>query len=270
MTVMMPGPGTGETFNSLEAQQLRQQMGTTGFFGQASATDTMVYMGDNYNKVKGVPSFLQQPGASNGMFTIDEAKALYVQMDKKEAQRFDNAIEKLTGKRPTGLSNQTYWEEMINQAGVYSNAIGKPVSPWEVAELLAARTPAAEGGGAYTGPTTTTYKDENVNFTNPSDARALVDNAIGSYLGRKPSTKEYKTFLQALNATEEANPQISERVTKSSGSGNPAAQTVSTKGTSMSQVSSQQFAKEYAKSDEQYAETQLSTTGLQSFLSMLG
>jgi hypothetical protein len=270
MTVMMPGPGTGDYFNSLEAQQLRQDMGTTGVFGQASATDTMVYLGDNYNLTKGVPSFLQKPGASNGMFTIDEAKALYTQMDKKEVQRFDNAIEKLTGRRPTGLSNQDYWEQMIGQAGVYSNATGKPISPWEIAELLAARTPAAEGGGAYTGPTTTTYKDENVNLTNPSNARALIDNAIGGYLGRKPSSKEYKTFLQALNATEEASPTISERVTKSSGAGNPASQTVSTKGKSMGGVSTQQFANEFAKSDEQYAETQLSTTGLQSFLSMLG
>ena len=271
MTVMTPGPGTYDSFNSLEAQQLRQDMGTTGFFGQASATDTMVYLGDNYNLVKNVPSFLQKPGASNGMFTIDEAKALYTKMDYKEVERFDNAIERLTGKRPTGLSNQSYWEEMINQAGVYSNATGEPISPWDMAELLAARTPSGAGsGGGYSGPTTTKYKDENVNLTNPSNARALIDDAIGSYLGRKPSSKEYKTFLQALNATEEANPQISERVTRSSGSADPASQTVSNKGKSMSGVSGQQFAKEYAKSDEQYAETQLSTTGLKSFLDMLG
>lgn len=270
MTVMPQGPGTFNYQNSLEAQ-LRQDLGTNGIFGQAPVLDTMVYMGDDYNKVKGVPNFLQKPGSSNGMFTIDEAKGLYVQMDKKETTRFDNAIEKLTGKRPTGLTNQSYWEDMITQAGIYSNAIGKPVSPWEIAELLAARTPAGEGaGGAYTGPTTTTYRDENVNLTDPSNARALIDNAIGGYLGRKPSSKEYKTFLQALNATEEVNPTISERVTKSSGSGNPASQTVDNKGTTMGGVNRQQFANEFAKSDEQYAETQLSTTGLQSFLSMMG
>ena len=272
MTVMTQGPGTGGYYNSLEAQQLRQQMGTTGVFGQPSATDTMVYLGKDYNQVEGIPLSLQKPGASNGMVTIDQAKAEYTRMDPAQIKRFDNAIEQLTGKKPTGLSNQYYWEQMIDQAGVYSNATGKPISPWDVAEMLAARSPAGAGagGGGYSGPTRTVYNDENVNLTDPSSARALIDNAIGSYLGRKPSTKEYKTFLQALNATEEANPLISRRVTDSSGSANPASQTVSNKGTSEGGVSTQQFAKEYAKSDEQYAETQLSTTGLQSFLGMLG
>lgn len=272
MSLMQPSPSTGNFQNSLEAQQLANSMGLSGVFGQPSATDGMVYLGPNYDLTKNIPVALRKPGASNGMVTVDEAKARYVSMNAQEVKRFDNAIERLTGKKPTGLNNQYYWEQMIDQAGVYSNATGKPISPWDVAEMLADRSPAASGAGVggYSGPTTTTYKDENVNFTNPSDARSLVDNAIGSYLGRKPSSKEYKTFLRALNATEEANPQISERVTKSSGSGDPANQTVSNKGTSMSQVSGQQFAKEFAKSDEQYAETQLSTTGLQSFLSMLG
>lgn len=271
MSLMQPSPSTGQFQNSLEAQQLAGSMGLSGVFGQPSATDGMVYLGPDYDLTKGVPTLLQKPGASNGMFTIDEAKSRYVSMNPQEIKRFDNAIEKLTGKKPTGLNNQYYWEQMIDQAGVYSNATGKPISPWDVAEMLADRSPAGAGeGGGYSGPTRTVYNDENVNLTDPSSARALIDNAIGSYLGRKPSTKEYKTFLQALNATEEANPVISRRVTDSSGSANPASQTVSNKGTSEGGVSTQQFAKEYAKSDEQYAETQLSTTGLQSFLSMLG
>ena len=270
MSLMQPSPSTGQFQNSLEAQQLATSMGLNGAFGQPSATDGMVYLGDDYNLTKDVPTMLQKPGASNGMFTIDEAKARYVTMNPQEIKRFDKAIEQLTGKKPTGLSNQYYWEQMIDQANVYSSATGTPISPWEAAELLAARSPAAPDGGAYTGPTTTTYNDETVNLTNPSNARALIDNAIGSYLGRKPTGKEYRTFLQALNATEEANPQISQGVSKSSGSANPAAQTVSTTSKSEGGINAQQFAGEYAKSDEQYAETQLSTTGLQSFLSMLG
>ena len=271
MSLMQPSPGTGNYQNSLEAQQLAGAMGLSGVFGQPSVNDGMVYLGSDYDLTKGVPTMLQKPGASNGMFTIDEAKSRYVTMNPQEVKRFDKAIEQLTGKKPTGLSNQWHWEQMIDQANIYSSATGKPISPWDMAEMLAARSPAApEGGGAYTGPTTTTYNDESVNLTNPSSARALIDNAIGSYLGRKPTSKEYKTFLQALNTTEEATPQISQRVTRSSGSANPAAQTVSTTGKTEGGINAQQFATEYAKSDEQYAETQLSTTGLQSFLSMLG
>jgi hypothetical protein len=132
--------------------------------------------------------------------------------------------------------------------------------------MLAARSPAGPSGGGAGGPSTTVYKDEQVNLSDPSTARSILDTTIGRYLGRSPNQKEYKSFLQALNAMEEATPAVSERVTRSSGGTN---QTVTSKGKSTTGLSREQFATEYAKSEEDYAETQLSTTGLQAFLGML-
>jgi hypothetical protein len=271
MTVGPVGPGTSQFYNPLEAQ-LAQTFGMNGAFGADTTADTLIYLGDDYADYPGVPDYLLKPGSrqSTGMVTVDNATAEWWSLDNQQKNRFLDAVQGYAGYRPDGEQGFSEWKKIVGYTGMYSSSTGKNISPFQFAEMQAERNPAQARAGAYTGPTTTSYREENVNLTDPSNARALIDNAIGSYLGRKPSSKEYKTFLQALNATEEANPQISERVTRSSGSANPASQTVSTKGKSMGGVSGQQFAKEYAKSDEQYAETQLSTTGLQSFLSMLG
>lgn len=265
MTVQPMGPGQTQAYNSLEAQLLAQQMGLTGAFGAASASDTLIFLGEDY-----VTPGRRQPkrgyvGGTTGMVTVDQANAEWVRLDAQQAKRFDDAIEKYTGKRQEGSSGLYWWEQMVKQSGALSSALGRPVSVFETAEMLAERSPAQPSGDG--GPTTTFSRTEQVNLTNPMTARGLLDNALGSYLGRMPTRQEYKSFLRALNMGEEAAPTINETTTRSSGGGS--VQRVTSKGRTEGGFDQRQFATEYAKGQEEYAETQVSTTGLQAFLELL-
>ena len=265
------GPGTSQSLNSYEAQLLRQGMGTTGALGVPTEADKYVYLGKDYEQNVGVPQSLLKPGAfsSSGMVPVDQANNLVWQFTDKQKKQFDDIIEKGYGRRPNSFEERkSWWERMVGYTGAYSSSTGQNKSVFEVADIWANQSKPVQtgGGGMGGGPSTTIYRDENVNLTNPSTARSVLDNALGGYLGRMPSQKEYKSFLNALTMAEEAAPSMSERVVRSSGGTN---QTVTSKGKTSGGVSAQQFATEYAKSDEDYAETRLSTTGLQAFLGML-
>lgn len=263
MTVMPQGPGTFQYYNPYEAQ-LAQEMGLTGLTGDPRAVGGMIYMGSDYDTAIRVPK--RGVFGSTGMFTVDQAEALVWRLDPEQVKRFDDAIEAGTGLRPSTFEQRkAQWSKMIGFAGEFASATGENKSPFEIAEMLAQQSDPRDRGGAG-GPSTTSYSEENVNLTNPSTARSVLDSTLGRYLGRAPNTKEYKAFLQALNANEEAAPLMSERVTKSSGGTN---QTVASKGRSSGGVSREQLATEFVKGEEDYAETQLSTTGLQAFLGML-
>jgi hypothetical protein len=250
-------------------QQLRQGMGTTGVLGVPTAADKYVYLGKDYEKNIGVPQFLLKPGqyTETGMVPVEQANNLVWQFTDREKKRFDDIIEKGYGRSPNSFEERkSWWERMVGYTGAYSSSTGQNKSVFEVADIWANQSKPVQTGGGRGGPSTTIYSDENVNLTNPSTARSVLDNALGGYLGRTPTQKEYKYFIGALNMAEEDAPSVSDRVVRSSGGIN---QTVTSKGKTSGGVSAQQFATEYAKSDEDYAETRLSTTGLQAFLGML-
>lgn len=97
------------------------------------------------------------------------------------------------------------------------------------------------GGGAYSGPVSS------VTLTNEFDARALADGALNNFLGRDATKKERENFYKRLNAKEAENPNVA----------TPTGQTgdVRTGG-----FNREQFAEDFAKSRDDYAETQAATT----------
>jgi len=60
------------------------------------------------------------------------------------------------------------------------------------------------GGGGYAGPTT----QVSLSLTDKDTAATLLNNSLEQYLGRSASVKERRAFLNALNAHEAANPQV--------------------------------------------------------------
>ena len=81
-----------------------------------------------------------------------------------------------------------------------------------------------------------------VNLTNEFDAEVLVNNALGTYLGREASENEIREFWKKLNAGERANPT-----------------TVATSGQTGG-FNSQLAAEKFAEQDEEYAETTADVT----------
>jgi len=262
-------PGTQQGQNSLEVQQLQASFGQTGMMGGVSASDGMIYFGpDGGDWFRGFP--YQRPKLEGALFTVSQANAAIWDWDKKQMDDFNDLVEDGTGSRPkTFEQSKQAWERMVGYAGSYSSDSGTPTSPFKIADMIAERSRnmgSPGSGGAGGGPSTAVYKDEIVNLTNPSTARGVLDSALGKYLGRMPSPKEYKSFVGALTMAEDASPNTSERVVRNSGGTN---QTITTKGKTGGGVDRNQFATEFAKSDEDFAETQLSTTGVQAFLGML-
>jgi hypothetical protein len=261
-------PGTGQAQNPLEAQQLAESFGLLGTMGGVSASGGMIYFGPDDGYFRGIP--YARPLDEGALFTVSQANAAIWDWDKKQMDDFNDLVEDGTGSRPkTFEQSKQAWERMVGYAGSYSSDSGTPTSPFKIADMIAERSRnmgSPGSGGAGGGPSTTVYKDETVNLTNPSTARGVLDSALGKYLGRMPSPKEYKSFVGALTMAEDASPNTSERVTRNSGGTN---QTITNKGKTGGGVDRNQFATEFAKSDEDFAETQLSTTGVQAFLGML-
>lgn len=123
-------------------------------------------------------------------------------------------------------------------------------------------------GGGYSGPVTSKSKQTSVDLTDPSNARALVDAAMTQYLGRRPTDKEYGSFLQQLNAMEEKNPSVTTQTsttTAGTGSSSTVAKQKTTGGSN-----AQQYAVEYARGQEGAAEYTAATTVADAFISLLG
>lgn len=124
-------------------------------------------------------------------------------------------------------------------------------------------------GGGYTGPTTQVGTYETINLTNPSQARQLLDDALGQVLGRRPTDVEYKNFTAALNAAQEEAPSITESVSTTTPQGK-AKSTVKSKQRVRGGVSEAQLATEFARSQEMAAETAGGTVGFDAFLEAIG
>ena len=162
------------------------------------------------------------------------------------------------------------WEYAVNRAStmgadpmeilawVARNGLGARFgdNPFPQQDLSGSSSSSSGGGGGGGGGTMTVTT---TNITNPDAAKRLVNQAMTSYLGREATAQEIKQFVKALNTEERANPTI---------------QTMSSSGTSQSQVieggmDAAQFTQEYAQSRPDYAEYRAATDLMESFLGIL-
>ena len=170
-----------------------------------------------------------------------------------------------------------YYEGLVKGAYQVQQSQGLKVTPLEYPDYMrevlgpdAYKSKGAGGGGGrYMGPTTQVGTYETVNLSNPSEARALLDNALGQVLGRRPTDVEYKNFTAALNAAQEEAPSITESVSTTTPQGK-AKSTVKSKQKTSGGVSETQLATEFARSQEMAAETIGGTLGFDAFLEAIG
>lgn len=106
------------------------------------------------------------------------------------------------------------------------------------------------GSGGAGGPRA--FTNTTVQLTNETDARALVDNALNQYLGRDANDQEREKFWKQLNKQQAKNPNVSKGVAGPGG----------TNAVQSGGFNTATFAEDFAKSRDDYAETQASTTVL--------
>ena len=164
------------------------------------------------------------------------------------------------------------WETGVDMAASIKATTGQNVSVWDTFAMNAKRNAqygltaggrAAGGGGGAGGPSYA--KQTSVNLTDPATARGLIDDALGSYLGRKATSKEQQAFLKALNIQEQASPTVTEQVTTRSGARSSSTQSKTTGG-----FNPATFAEEYAAGTEGAGEFQAATSLLDTFIKAIG
>jgi hypothetical protein len=268
-------PGVSTVYGASNAANPNEIFNKGGFTPNAGMNDTFVYMGEDYKAPRPASSDLRRRApkpptpAEMGMMSVQQAQMEFDRFDPMQAKEWGELTRQYVGYKnvPSLERQRSMWNQMIGLAGAASSAWGRNVSPWEMLRSGVERSPARQQGqGRYTGPVTVTDTSRVVNLSNPSEARSFLDGALANYLGRAPSPKEYQTFTKALNAAQEAEPEITRSVTTTTPG--RATQTRTSDVRREGGIVPGQYATEWAKSQEGVAETQAGTTLLNAFLEM--
>jgi hypothetical protein len=179
--------------------------------------------------------------------------ALYAN-DPREYKRIVKIMQK-AGYNTDGSRSSVdwYWNLVLNDA----SSVADRMDPYEYLEWAAKNGlgkqkdddgdgPGGNGPGGYSGPT------YSIDLTTETDARAIVDNALNNFLGRDATAKERQKFWQQLNKAETANPSVA----------TPQGQAGVVRSGGFSATSAAVAAEDFAKSRDDYAEIQASTTVL--------
>ena len=196
--------------------------------------------------------------------TVDEAQADFVRMRPEERALWSQKTVNVKGyKNPTGSQEMSTWNEATRGLAAYQKATGdSSMDIWTYMDLIAAGRSGGSGGGGGGGAPAPPSKvvTRQIDITNPTEARNMVESAIGGYLGRNPTDYEYKQFLKTIQETDRENPTISTQKMVATGAGGG---TQKNKVTQEGGVDRGQVAKEYAKSRDDYAETSVETSAAQ-------
>ena len=200
---------------------------------------------------------------------LDQAQAEFVRMRPEERALWSQKTVNVKGyKNPTGGQEMSTWNEATRGLAAYQKATGdSSMDIWTYMDLIAAGRAGGSGGGGGGAPAPPSkVVTKQIDITNPTEARNMVESAIGGYLGRNPTDYEYEQFLKTIQKADRKNPTISTQKVVSTGAGG------GTQKTNVKQeggVDKAQVAKEYAKSRDDYAETNVETSAAQALLKFI-
>lgn len=209
---------------------------------------------------------------------VQDAYNMLSSLSPDAIKKFDSTMDKYYGKgkwEPSWRSG--LWNKSVGAASYALTYNGQRLSPLDALDsVLASETGGSgagvgggsgSGGGGYSGPVTSRQTSTNINLTDPTTARGLVDKALSSYLGREANVKEQAAFRKALNIQEKMNPSVTQQTSVTT----PGVGTSDTVSQSQTQggFNPSVFAEEYARGQEGSAEFQAATTMLDTFIGSL-
>lgn len=275
-------PGVGQTYGgtgfAANEYEIYSKGNIEGSLGVTPlGADGRVYLGPSYdqpartetiNIPKRGPMQREIP-ARQTTFSIDQAELMYVTFDDQQMDEWEELATAVVGYTPAPNYQQSLYRDAVQFVAAYQKATGELMTPQDYMRRLAERAQArGDRGGAYTGPVTTVSKSRDVDLTNPTQARGLLDNFLGEYLGRLPSEQEYKNFTRALNIQERGAPTITESTTTVTPQGD-ARRTQVSESERRGGFEPTQFAREFARSQEGAGEMAVGGPLLNAFLGLL-
>ena len=191
----------------------------------------------------------------------DVVKGQWQFLSPRATQKFLSDAQRYKGWKTTAVPMEalsSVWSEFVDLSYNIQQQTGELVSPLEAYDWWAAKTAQneARAAGSGGGGGVRVSVSEQVNLTDPTTARDLLENTLAQYLGRRPNEDEYKAFNRALRGAEKESPNVSRTVAGPGGS-----RTVQKGG-----LDRQQFTQEYVRGMEGVAETAAATTLLDTFL----
>lgn len=154
------------------------------------------------------------------------------------------------------------WQESVKESANFAIA-GKVVTPREAAEMLAA---GARASGPFSG--TKTQTSTNVDLTDPTTARALVNQVLTNQLGRAATDDEIDRFTQILNTAERANPTLT-TTTGTYEQGDLVSQSSTTQG-GLTAAARQELVSDKVTATPEYGAYQAATTYFNTLLQGIG
>jgi hypothetical protein len=238
----------GTNINAMSV--LQQRSGITGQIDPSAPVPSSrrVYMGPEYQTpwVSGKGS----GGGGDGFMSINKAEAMFDFMLPERYALIQQYASSQSGTNVKSTNSvRTAYSQLLERTANYNEIMGEQISVFDYARMGIAQRglpqPSGGGGGGGGGSGTNVQ----VRLSSQSDAEALVDQALTSYLGRQADEQERANFYKLLNRVERQNP----LVTQTTASGRSSS-SVTTGG-----VNTQQVATEFALSQDDAAEYMANT-----------
>lgn len=211
---------------------------------------------------------------ANKTVPVAAASAGWAALSPAAQLKIMNDAKKFYGRENVPLSYlDGFYKQTVENAYQVQQSTGLKVTPldyWDYFQQTTGKSIGfgAGGAGGSGGPTTTVSETESINLTDPATARGVFESAIQTYLGRRPTEQESKMALAALQAQEEASPDITTSTTTTTPGGGTTR--VKAKTRSVGGFNSQQYAKEYARGMEGAGETTAATDLFDAFIELIG
>lgn len=209
------------------------------------------------------------PGGHNVTMTLKEFYDQFYAMTDAQVQALAQKLVKANLIPSANQDRATIWQAwsaVINEAGSMADA-GNMVTPYQrLAAYMKNPLEDSGGGGQPLKPYTTTA--QNVNFTDPNQAKQILYQSLQDRIGRAPSPAEAQAYMAALHASESANPTITKTTYTPNATGNAYDTTSSSSGGLDAGSYTQTYAEGHNKVE--HASYQASTTYMNALMQALG
>lgn len=220
----------------------------SGGFGGGGFSNLPSLTNSSLPTLQGRTNPISLPGVSGGV-TIEEGKAWFKFLKNNNKARYDQLVREITARGVPKSAAAKVWSDALE----WVSSIGSPSSnPEDYLDVL----DPSDYAGATKKYGTTKVRDERVTQYSPSSAAQVVSDTMEQELGRTASANEIAAGRAAMNAAATKEPSIFEGTTTTApgGKGFELGQTT-TKGTQTTGFDPTMFARNFARSQPDFAES---------------